>query len=332
MKKAFRLGLSLSCALGLAACGSKGSTGPSFSSTISNSDAADAGSTADGFAADLVSTFDFGSGVPISIAFSRQASPKAVALLNRAWMAVGGKTPRYSIKGMAVPPIEMSSAYGCDALTGGQQGDTTDSDGDGIPNNEVIDISCDTTLDSGVHESVHGSVSLADVTGLYGYRFDVNLTVVESLADTSYTEVVAGHDYALFTAASSSDDVNLTLSVVDKIGSTSVGGALHYNWNATFTATGGSIALGDPLPDGNIAFSGGFYVTDAADATQNFNFNLSTPTPLSFVASCYAADDQPPFDDGEIKGEFNGSSTVGFTVTYSACDTAPDIVGTGNAS
>ncbi|MGH7589916.1 MAG: hypothetical protein ACREL2_00640 [Gemmatimonadales bacterium] len=319
--------LSLAAALGLAACGSK-DTGPSFSGTISDANAADAGVSADGFAGDLASTFNFGTGPNISL--SAKASPRAVALLNRAWMAVGGKSPHYTIKGMATPPVDMSATFGCDALSG-NAGDTTDADGDGIPNNQVIPISCDTTLSDGTHESVHGQVSLADVSGLYGYHFDVNLTVVQSLADTSLTETISGHDYALFTASSASDNLALTLSVVDKVGSVSVGGEVHENWDATFTATGGTIAFGDPLPDGTIAFTGGFYITDVSDATQNFNFNLSTPTPLSFVASCYAANDQPPFDGGEIKGEFNGSSSVGFTVTYSACNTAPDIVGVGNS-
>ncbi|MGB7212785.1 MAG: hypothetical protein WBC97_09165 [Gemmatimonadales bacterium] len=320
--------LVLSAALGLAACGSK-DTGPSFAGTISNSSAADAGASADGFAGDLASTFNFGTGPNISL--SAKASPKAVALLNRAWMAAGGRAPRYTIKGIAKAPLDMSSTSGCSALTG-SSGDTTDTDGDGIPNNDVITISCDTTLADGTHESVHGSASIADVTGLYGYHFDVNLTEVLSRPDTSLTVVISGHDYALFTAPSASDDLDLTISEVDKIGSVSAGGAIHENWDATFTAFGGSIVLGDPLPDGTIAFTGGFYITNVADGTQNFNFNILTVTPLSFVASCYAADDQPPFDSGEIKGEFNGSASVGFTVTYSACSSAPDVVGTGNAS
>lgn len=322
------MALTLAAALGLAACGSK-DTGPSFSGTISNADAATAGESADGFAGDMVSTFDFGTGPNVSL--SAKASPKVVALLNRAWMAVGGKAPHYTIRGMATPPVDMSAPFGCDALSGPVGADTTDTDGDGIPDHEVIAISCDTTLSNGSHESVHGQVSLADVSGLYGYHYDVDITLIVSHADTSTTESISGHDYALFTAGSASDGLDLTLSLVETLGSVSSGGALHENWNATFTASGGSIALGDPLPDGTIAFNGGFYVTNAADATHNFNFNLSTPTPLSFVASCYASNDQPPFDAGEIKGNFNGSASVGFTVTYSACNTTPDIVGTGNS-
>ena len=332
MKKAFRLGLSLSCALGLAACGSKGSTGPSFSGTISNADAATAGENADGIAGDLVNTFDFGVG-PSGILLSPKSSPKAVALLNFAWQAAGGRAPHFRIRGQMAPPLMPSSAAGCN---GGNytvvSGDTADADGDGIPNNETVTLSCDSTLAGGEVLSIHGTIHIQDVAGLYGYQFSVNLNETQTLADTSLSISVSGTDNAAFTAASIADNLNITESIVTKEGAVSVGGAFHENWDATFTATGGSIALGDPLPDGTIAFNGGFYVTDAADATQNFNFNLSTPTPLSFVASCYAADDVPPFDAGEINGSFNGSASVGFTVTYSACNTAPDIVGAGNAT
>ena len=99
----FGLALTLAAALGLAACGSK-STGPSFSGTISNADAATAGSNADNLAGDMVSTFDFGS-APSGIVLSPKAAPQAVALLNAAWMAAGGKSPHYRIRGQMAPPL-----------------------------------------------------------------------------------------------------------------------------------------------------------------------------------------------------------------------------------
>ena len=323
------LALTLAAALGLAACGSK-STGPSFSGTISNAGAATAGENADGLAADMVTTFNFGSG-PSNIILSPKASPQAVALLNSAWMAAGGKAPHYKIRGVMTAPVMPSAFAGC-ANGGITPGDTTDTDGDGIPNNETVTISCDTTYASGASYSFHGTVHIQDVSGLYGYQFSVNLSEVESEADTSLTISVSGTDNATFTAASANDNLNITESIVNKQGTVSAGGAFHENWDATFTSTGGDLAVGSPLPGGTISFNGGFYVTNVADGTQNFTFTITTTTPLSFVAACYAADDHPPFNAGAIKGEFNGSSTVGFTVTYSACNTVPAIVGTGNAS
>lgn len=327
-----RMALTLAAALGLAACGSKGSTGPSFSNTISSADAASVGGNAASFAGDLASTFDFGTGPSIGLAAS--ISPRALGLLNGAWQATGARGTPFRVRGvMGAPPVMPISASGCN---GGHftvvSGDTTDSDHDGIPNNATVTISCDTTTSNGVTLSEHGTVHIQDISALYGYQFSVNLTIVESHADTSLTLSETGFDNATFTAASASDNLSFTISDVSKIGANSTGGAVHENWDATFTPSGASLAVGSPLPDGNIAFNGGFYVTNAATSTQNFNFNILTTSPLHYVASCKAANNDPVFDSGVIQGQFNGSATVGFTATFTACNTAPNVVGTGNAT
>lgn len=325
-----RMALTLAAALGLAACGSKGSTGPSFSSTITNADAATVGANSADFASSLASTFDFGTGPNIGL--SAKASPKAVALLNTAWMLAGGKAPHYTIHGQLTPPVMPASFSGCN---GGNyvtvSGDTADADGDGIPNNETVTLSCDSTLSTGVVLSIHGTIHIQDITGLYGYQFSVNLSEVESHADTSVSISVTGTDNATFTAASANDNLNLTLNDVLKQGAVTTGGAFHENWDATFTPTSTLLSVGNPLPDGSISFTGGFYVTNAADATHNFNFTILTTTPLAFSAACKAASDDPVFTGGVIQGKFNGSATVGFTATFTACNTPPTVVGTGNA-
>ena len=324
-----RMALTLAAALGLAACGSKGSTGPSFSSTISTADATTAGSNAGDFAGSLASTFDFGTGPGIPL--SPKASPRAVALLNGAWMLAGGKAPHYRINGAAgAPPVMPVSVAGC-ANGGVTIGDTTDSDHDSIPNNLTVTISCDTTYPDSSKLSIHGTVHIQDISGLYGYQFSVNLSEVASHADTSVNISITGTDNASFTASSATDNLNFTLSDVFKQGAISTGGAFHENWDATFTATGGTLSVGNPLPDGTIAFTGGFYVTDAADPTHNFNFNILTAAPLAYSAACQAANDNPVFTAGVIQGKFNGSATVGFPATVTACNTAPTVVGTGNA-
>ena len=324
------MALTLASALGLAACGSKGSTGPSFSSTITAADADTAGANAADFASALASTFNFGTGP--SIGFSAKAPPKAVALLNTAWMLAGGKAPHYTIRGQMTPPVMPASFAGCN---GGNyvtvSGDTADADADGIPNNETVTLSCDSTLSTGVVLSIHGTIHIQDISGLYGYQFSVNLTEVESHADTSLNLSITGTDNASFTASSATDNLNFTLSDVMKQGTVSTGGAFHENWAATFTPTSTLLSLGNPLPDGSIAFTGGFYVTDVADPTHNFNFNILTTTPLSFSAACQAASDDPVFNAGVIQGKFNGSATAGFTATFTACNVAPTVVGTGTA-
>ena len=324
------LAIAFAAVAALAGCGS--SSGPSFAGTISNADAATAGSSASGFAGDLASTFNFGTGP--SIGLVSKMSPTEVAVLNHAWMLAGGRAPHYrTTQPGLVSPLFLSSSAAC--VNHGQEvitGDTLDSDHDGIPNNETATISCDTTLSNGTVLSEHATIHIQDIDALYGYEFSINLTITESHADTSLTISESGSDNATFTAASANDNLNLTLSDVEHQGALTTGGAAHEDWNATFTPTSGTLDTASALPDGHISFSGGFYVTNAALASKNFSFHILTAVPLHFVASCWAANDDPSFDDGEIQGEFNGSATVGFTVTFTACNTTPTVVGTGNAT
>ncbi|HET7023813.1 MAG TPA: hypothetical protein VFI39_01240 [Gemmatimonadales bacterium] len=325
------MALTLAAALGLAACGSN-SSGPSFSSTITDSAAADLGSTADGFAGNLVSVFDFQG---TAIGLSPKASPRAVALLNGAWMAAThSQVPRYTIKGIATPPVlQLSSASGCN---GGNyittSGDSSDADGDGIMANYTTTISCDSTLPNGSVVSYHGTVLIQDVPGLYGFHFSANLT--ESLTDSAHnntTIAINATEDAAFTANLAQDHVNLTVTESFKTGAgVTTGIGEHYNWDASFTPTSGSLAVGSPLPDGAIHFAGGFYILDLGNAANNFSFNIETTTDLAYSSACEGESD--PFTDGVIKGFLNGKADVGFTITYdNGCGNAPTIVGHGNS-
>lgn len=325
------MALTLAAALGLAACGSKGSTGPSFAATISDSAAAAAGQSGADFAGTMMGTFDFG-GPGINL--SAQSAPKAVALLNGAWMyATHSSKPRYTVKGLATAPVmQFSSMSGCN---GGNyttvSGDTTDADNDGIPANETITLSCDTVA-NGTTVSIHGTINLQDVAGLYAFHFAVNLTeTVTDTAGNKQSVVINGTEDAAFTATLAQDHANLTLTEsVTASGHTS-GIGEHYNWDASFTPSAGTLALNSPLPDGALHFNGGFYILNLADASQNFNFGIETTQDLAYSAACAAND--PPFTSGVIKGLFNGNNTVGFTVNFNnGCGNAPTITGTGNAT
>lgn len=322
------LTLTLAAALGLAACGSK-STGPSFNGTISNADAADLGTTAaSDFGGSLANVFDFGGP---AIGLSPKASPRAVALLNQAWLNVGGRTPRYTVRGqMAAPVLEMSSSSGCN---GGNyitsSGDSTDADGDGIYANYTVTIACDTVVNG---RTIHyaGSEHIQDNPGLYGFTFTVDIVEeVDSAGGNSTRISLSGSETASFQASSAHDQLNFTEGITQTVSGNPSGFGIHEDWDATFTPTSASLALGSPLPDGHIAFTGGFYVTNPADATQNFNFTLQTGPALSYKAAC--AGNDPPYDGGVLKGFLNGNTSVGFTATFTACSTAPTVVGTGNS-
>ncbi|MGH7532640.1 MAG: hypothetical protein ACREL4_05035 [Gemmatimonadales bacterium] len=320
--------LTFAAALGLAACGSK-DTGPSFSGTISDGDAADVGlEAANDFGSSMAHVFEFNGP---AIAFSKEASPRAVALLNQAWMDLGGKSPRYTIRGQGVAPVlQMSIASGCN---GGNyitsSGDSSDVDGDGIYANYTLTIACD-TVTSGVTLHFVGTEHIQDNPGLYGYTFTINLVQEEhdTAGNATHTDI-SGSETAAFTTSSAQDHLNFTANESETAGGHTVGDGVHEQWDATFTPTSTPLALGDPLPDGHVAFTGGFYVTDLADATQNFNFTVQTTTPLSYKEAC--SGDYVPYDGGVIKGFFNGKTDVGFTATYTACAADPTVVGVGNS-
>lgn len=325
------MGLALAVSvLTVAGCGSS-SSGPSFSGTISDSDAADAGSSAAEFAGNMLSTFNFGEGP--SIPLSPRVPGVAVAILNQTWNQAGGRGTHFVSRGQPVQlaaPL-LSSTAGCANGTEPVfSGDTADADHDGIPNNATMTINCD-TVTNGVTISFHGTIHIEDVTGVYGYIYSIDYSIVQSKADTSMSINLNGSDHAAFTSASASDNLDLTITVVQRQGSNSAGGTFHQAWNASFTPTGaGTLAYGEALPNGQIAFDGNFYVTNLADGSQNFRFDIATTTPLAYSAACYDNGDDPPFTAGAIQGRFNGHADVGFTITYTACDTGPTIVGTGN--
>ncbi|MGH7533559.1 MAG: hypothetical protein ACREL4_09735, partial [Gemmatimonadales bacterium] len=293
------IGLTLTfvLALGLAACGST-STGPSFSSTITDSAAADAGSEAAGdFGHTMAHVFEF-SGPAISL--SKEADPQAVALLNKAWMDLGGRSPRYTIRGQGVAPVlQMSIASGCN---GGNyvtsSGDSSDVDGDGIPANYTLTVACDTT-EGGVTVHYAGSEHIQDNPGLYGYTVTINLVEEErdTAGNATHTDL-AGSETAAFTTSSAQDRLTITENDSKTAAGHTTGGGFHENWDATFTPTSSALVFGDPLPDGHIAFTGGLYLTDLADATRNFNFTVQTAAPLSYKAAC--AGYYAPYDGAEI--------------------------------
>ena len=324
------LAVTLSAALGLAACGSK-STGPSFASVISDSGATAAAATAEDIAGNLDYVFDFQG---TSIGFAPQAPPQGVAILNGAWMrATHSQTPRYTIKGMAMAPvIDLSSASGCanNGLT--ISGDTTDADGDGIPANETITISCDTTYPNGTVASDHGTFVLQDTPGLYG--FHVSISITETSTDTAHNVeslAINGTEDAAFTASLAHDQVNVTFSDGLTVAGHTTGLGSHQDWDATFTPTSDALSLTDPLPDGAIHFTGGFYLLDLGNSANNFNFTIATTSDLDYLSSCAGQSD--PYSAGVITGKFNGQANVGFTVTYNnGCNNAPTVSGHGNAS
>ena len=88
-------------------------------------------------------------------------------------------------------------------------------------------------------------------------------------------------------------------------------------WNATFDPAS-DIVLGDPLPDGDLDFSGRSWFVNTGDIS--LSFALESTTPLAYSAACEAGDVTPPFTAGVIRGRLNNSSSAAsFEVTFNDC-------------
>ena len=52
---------------------------------------------------------------------------------------------------------------------------------------------------------------------------------------------------------------------------------------------------------------------------------LDTPEVLEFDRACAEGIDEQPFIDGELRGRLNGSSNIGFLITFNSCGNEPDL-------
>ncbi|MGH7589915.1 MAG: hypothetical protein ACREL2_00635 [Gemmatimonadales bacterium] len=328
MRRQFVLGATALLVFGAWACGSK-DTGPSFNGTISDSAAVSfAGSAAD-FVSQMFSTYQMGS-PNIEIPLSPRAPVRGLALLNRAYQ-MAGIHRAFTIKGRPAgsAPLMRLDGSDCGPVI---SGDTLDDDGDGIPNNAKVTVAC-TTIDSVAHDTTKTSIveTIADVPGIYG--FIVNVAAALDDANPTERDHLTLNESEHFTVTSARDDDNVSFDLNETatpVGGSASGGQVHYNWNSNFTPAEGLVLEAASPPDGNLAFSGGFFVTSLEAPTTNFSFGMSTTTPLVYSAECGA---DPQFIDGTVTGHLNGAgNNIGFTVTYTGCGVAPTITGQGNAT
>lgn len=219
----------------------------------------------------------------------------------------------------------LSSAEGC--LPG--QSDPTDTDGDGIPDDNVVTFTAgnctvtDTTDPNGpLTITVTGSVRIQDTDGattLFGYRVGItgfSVTLKDTVSGTPDLQVsVSGNFDATVgsTLASASQDLrtSLRLDGVKLFGD-------HANWALGYTPTGGDIALGEALPAGEFTVNGSYAWSGSLDGAEgDWSFALQTPLPLVWDGAC--DDPEWPFESGQLKGAIIARRSVGFTVDYAGC-------------
>ena len=214
------------------------------------------------------------------------------------------------------------------------QSDSTDTDHDGIPDNNTISFtagncSFDDTTDVGmpVTIAVSGTVQLLDTDGatvFYGYHVGVaSLTV--TVTDTSGNTVAAGLNGTLDASVAgdqATTSENLTSGL--RLNGSKLYGD-HTSLVVSYIPTGGTISPSAmQLPAGNLTLTGGYaWAGQLGSVKGDWSFVLDTPTPLSYDGSC--DDDQYVFGSGQLKGAINLRRTIGFEVDYSGCGVPPTV-------
>lgn len=320
------LALAALTGLGTAACGSSGSSGPS-GTTFSAAEAQGGAAIAQSLGDDALATFSDGSYDASSLPSFVAAAPHSKAALAGALYAMG-------VRGRALGAVSKSAVLYRDGsactptLSGDVTSDTpTDTDGDGVPDSVVATFNAGncTVVDSAdnITFSYSGTIKIVDIGDIFGFR--LVLDFVYTFTTASSTETVHEVGTETFTEAAQLADLNVQLDDTTHV--TGAGAAsvlVHQAMDYQFIPTTGSLALGEPLPDGHMTVVGGL-ATSIQGQPNSFTFDIATPTALAYSAACGNVDNNPPFTAGHITGAFHGYATAGFDVTFTACGADPTV-------
>ena len=305
----------LAAAFALGACGDSG--GPKSSTTIDQSQAAVVGGAAAGQIGSLANgliTFNSPSIGGLGGGFF---APQSVS--GRFLAATIGRRNPAMQRGLAL----LASAGTCNPTVT----NPTDTDGDGIADNNTITFSAAncTFLDSltGVQFSVTGTVHIQDTDDantFYGYAIGFGSFAV-TLSDTSgqspdLSVSLTGSLGSDVGTGSATGSQNLRTSL--RVGTSTVFADAAV-WTLGYAPANGVI---DPaatqLPAGGIDVNGSYSFTgDVGGRSETWSFGVRTNTSLQYDGSC--TDDLSPFTNGTMDVYISANQTVGFTVAYGGC-------------
>jgi hypothetical protein len=243
--------------------------------------------------------------------------------------AAGGRVLLSSI-GRLHPSIRRSLALlsRADDCTPSESS-TTDTDGDGIPDDNLVTFTAANCAFSDTTETgepltftVTGTVRIQDTDGastLFGYQVGIaafTVTVADTIGSTPDISVsVSGSFDANVQTALANASQNLRTSL--RLNGTKVFGD-HADWAVGYTPTAGGIDINaETLPPGEFTLNGSYnWNGDYGNANGDWSFSLQTTAPMVYDG---CDDDQWVFESGQLKGAISARQTVGFTVDYAGC-------------
>lgn len=329
-------------ALALAACGGK-DNGPSYASAADSATISTLAEGADNLASNALTEAFGGQGSTLTgfLALSKGAARPSVtervnALVQHELRLASVTGNRAGGSFAPVPSFSAPFSECVPTQTGVDSTDTPiDTDGDGIPDNWYVNFgsACVSEDSAGTQrETVSGSLRFQDTDHgflSFSLTFSSLKIKIEDLSSGDFTEIALnGNEAAQFAAALASHTTDFSVTQSLKSGANTISLTVANTESSSFDPDGaGTLALGDPLPAGVFDFSSDFRVLGAnsgGEVPGNFRLTVSTPTPLHYNPACGSGD----IDSGILRGLLNGNSNIGFTITWSACNTTTfDIFG-----
>jgi hypothetical protein len=336
-----RAAAALTFAFIAASCGGDGSTGPTFADSVSTSDAIGVAVDAGYIAGDIAYALH-ANGPTIGLAAPAMAARAfqqgKLADLPARVKALAASMPALRLGVSARPAgLQLSSSEGCTLTVHGTMEGTdgyVDVNANGVPDDLYYKEDCHYT-DSTSSDTVFFTHFLLEQTArdhmgsLYGFSasFRYEYVTTDEFGNTWQGFTYAASEALDILAGGATHHVTWKVRGWDDVSGVLDEGTSGEDFDASFDPSG-TIALANPIPDGNIDFTARDYFTDTSDG--NVSFGLETTTPLAFDSSCYDADTNPPFVGGVIRGRLNNNaSQASFTATFTACGTPPTVAVNG---
>src|SRR5262245_17668796 len=201
--------------------------------------------------------------------------------------------------------------------------DTTDTDGDGVPNDLTVwfnSPACSTMVDSATVQ-LSGSFRVTDPGATPGFNIaysNVRLRVAALDGDFFDVRWNGTQNVAATTTQATLND-NMTVALSARNGNQTMNGTLSQNWTAGYTVAEGQTFSPDAdLPSGALTVSGS---SNWSGPQGNFAFALSTTQPLLHSVTCTT---DPRFDSGVVRAALTGSGGVIFIrIDFVGCGQDP---------